>query len=617
MAKENISDLDERGIVEHLSGLFDEACRASKQSRQRQRDDLALSQGMLDDQFSDDDRRHRGAERGYYPIPVFPQMIESVVGQYSANPFGIEISPATAQAKAKATLAQAIVDGVSDRSGFFAQTRLVLRNQCACGVGYFHVLTEQRRGADAVDVKVEAILNPLSVYIDPYSVALDGSDARYVIIASAISQDEAEQKLGSRYYEASNVGTKAMSNLGTIFDRLTQVPVLTAYEMKDGECWCYKTIGNVLAEEPLNLHISSVPIVSAKGCFAWSGGANRYESVGICYRARGAQTALNFANSLLVERLALSTKSEWTADAETIKDFEEEWQNLSHSNPPVLRFDSQPNGIARPAPQKHVAAVELGDVQGAISGYIGYIGAITGVGVSGNDQGNRQMTAEEVLTRSRQSEAVLGSIFENLATAVKGCGRVVLDFLRVTYDGSDVEQKDGTIVHGAQLLPDEFEITTDAGVLTASVRRENVLQMLSLVDKVPGAAASLLPAILENIDADIDEATIQRVQALTAAPSPEQVAAMQKENEALKAQNADLSQKLVGAMADRHATEARVQADLLKTEMNNRNDIEVEAIRQKAENDRAVARIQADYEARIAKLEADMQIALAKANGAI
>lgn len=608
-----LPELDEREVVSHLATLFGEANDASKESRSRMADDLATSQGMLPDQWSKSDREHRGDARAEYSLPVFPQMIESVIGQYSANPFGIQLSPVNSAAKPKMALVQTIVDGVADRSDFFGQTRLVLRNQASCGVGYFHVLTEQREGAEALDVKVEAILNPLSVYVDPYSVALDGSDARYVVIASALSVDAAKEKLGDRYSEGAYQSGVAMEALSSVYDRRSQVPVMTVYEMVSGECWLYKTIGNVLADEPVNLHIPQVPIVAAKGVFAWSTGAKRYESVGICYRALGAQKALNYANSLMMERLALSTKSEWIADAETIAKFEEEWQNLSHENPPVLRYDALPNGEARPAPQKHSSSVELGDVQGAINGYIGAIGSITGVGVDGNSQGNRQMTAEEVLTRARASEAVLGSVFENLAAAVKGCGRVVLSFLRATYDGRAVEGKDGAEIAGVpEIVPSEFEVIVDAGVLTASVRRENVLQLLSLIDKVPNAASTLLPSILRNIDADVDEETAQRVAQLASGISPEQAAALSKENEALKAQLAQLQQQLLDATAERRAVEVKAQADILKTEMNNRNDIEVEAIKQEAENSRAVAKIKADYDTRIAKLEADMRIALAK-----
>jgi len=632
MADEKLNELNENEVVKHLASLFTEASGASKEARVRMANDLASSQGMLGDQWDEDDQKHRGFERAQYSLPVFPQMIESVVGTYSANPFGIQLSPVRSESKPKLTIAQTIVDGVADRSDFFAQTRLVLRNACACGVGYFHVLTEEREDAKSVktaetaetegeerkpllDVKVEAILNPLSVYVDPYSIALDGSDARYVIIASALSCDVAKQKLGERWMEGTRSAGVVMDALASVYARDTQVPVMTVYEMQGGECWCYKTIGNVLAEKPFCLHVKQVPIVSAKGCFAWSSGAKRYESVGLCYRAQGAQKALNYANSLLMERLALSTKSEWTAAWDTIKDHREDWANLSHSNPPVLPYDDIVDGVKHDAPQKHSSAVELGDVQGAIGSYIGAIGSITGVGVDGNDQGHRQMTAEEVLTRSRASEAVLGSIFENLAAAVKRTGRVVLDFLRATYDGKDVEGKDGQLVHGAELLPGEFEVIVDAGVLTASVRRETVLQMLSLIDKVPASAQAVLPAILQNIDADLDEETIERVKALSAAPTPEQVASLQKENEAAKAQIAQLQQQLVDALAQRQAVEVKAKADLLKTEMNNRNDVELEAMKQGGENERTIARIQADYEARIAKLETEVQIALAKLNG--
>ncbi len=610
-----LPQMDEAQVVAHLASLFEEADTSSKESRNRMRNELAMAQGMLGDQWDKNDRKHRGDDdmRAEAALPVFPQMIESVVGTYSANPFGIQLSPVNSAAKPKMSLVQTIVDGVSDRSDFFGQTRLVLRNQCSCGVGYYHVLTERRKGAKALDVKVEAILNPVSVYVDPYSVAMDGRDARYVIVASAISCEAAKDKLGDKWIAASTPGGGAMGALESIYERNKQVPVMTVYEVVNGECWLYKTIGNVLAEEPVNLHIPQVPIVAAKGVFAWDVARNRYDSVGICYRAIDAQKALNYASSLLMERLALSTKSEWTADAETIKDFEGDWENLSHMNPPVLKFDSMPNGEQRPAPQKHTTAVELGDVQGAINGYIGAIGSITGVGVDGNAQGNKQMTAEEVLTRQRASEAVLGSVFENLAAAVKGCGRVVLDFLRATYDGSPVADKSGQMMQAqGEIVPDEFEVIVDAGVLTASVRRENVLQLLSLIDKVPNAASTLLPSILRNIDADVDEETAQRVAQLASGISPEQAAALSKENEALKAQLAQLQQQLLDAMGERRAVEVKAQADLLKTEMNNKNDIEVEAIRQQGENERAIARIQADYEARIQKLEADMQIALAK-----
>lgn len=612
--EKKLTEMDDAEIVKHLSSLFEEADKSSKESRDRMGEDLALSQGMLGDHWTTDDDDHRGNERAKESLPVFPQMIESVVGTYSANPFGIQLSPVNSGVKQKIPFVQTIVDGVADRSNFFGQTRLVLRNQCSCGVGFYHVMTEKRRGADALDVKVEAILNPLSVYVDPYSVALDGSDARYVIIASALSCEAAREKLGNRWFEANSSGS-AMEALSSVYQRDKQIPVMTVYEVVGGECWLYKTIGNVLVDKPVNLHIPSVPVVSAKGCFAWSSNAKRYESVGLCYRARGAQKALNYANSLLLERLALSTKAEWTAVWATIKDHREDWANLSHSNPPVLPYDDVVDGERHDRPEKHSSAVELGDVQSTIQSYIGAIGSITGVGVDGNQQGHRNMTAEEVLTRSRASEAVLGSIFENLAAAVKGCGRVVLALLRATYNGAPVVGKDGKEIPGQNdIIPDEFEIITDAGVLTASVRRETVLQLLSLIDKVPSAAQSLLPSILKNIDADIDDQTIQRIQNLATTLTPEQVQKMQAENEETKATIARLQAELSDALGQRRAVEVRAQADLLKTEMNNRNDVELEAMKQSGENDRLIAKLRTDYETRIADIEAKLNIALSKLN---
>lgn len=601
MADENIEEqpgkVDDRVLVSRIAEYLTQANDADQKMRERMGNDLAFALGTCAEQWTEEDEEHRGKDRGQYALPVFAQMAENIVGIYRTSPIGIDLDPESAQANPKAAQAQAILDGIQSRSDFEKATADALLNAIACGRGYLHALTTKADdGSDRLDIKVESIANPLSVFCDPF--AQSPADMAFCIVAGAISKAQAKSLYGEGV-DLSSDGA-AIKACRAVFISSEEVPVLACYEKRDGEVWLSRLVGNTIVSQD-NLTLPNIPVVPVDGVRAWIGSRRRFEPVGLFHRAEGVQRGINYANSLLIERLALSTKAEWTADGESLDAYRDEWENLSHSNPPVLRYTRWINGIDHGEPKKFPAAVELGDVQSVIASYVALLPAVVGVGVDGIASGNKQMTAEEVLTRARKSEAICGELFGNLASAVKSLGGILLDFLRATHP------------EAADALPTDFEVAVDAGVLTSSVRKENVVQMLALVEKVPTLAQALVPYIADNLDVDFDDATKQRIAALTAAPSPEALQEAQKENEALKAQNAELQQKLVEALASSRDAEIKTRADLLKTQMNNENDLQVEAMKQAGENDRLSARLLAEQQRQIeemrAKLEAVMRAA--------
>ena len=333
----------------------------------------------------------------------------------------------------------------------------------------------------------------------------------------------------------------------------------------------------------------------------------------------------NFAASQMTERLALSPKANYIAPKDAVKANLRTWANSSRTNPAVLTYKDYDEKTKRviPPPQKQDTAVNLGDVSGVITGALNLLGSTTGVdGAFGPGEGPGNMTAEEVLTRSRNAESVLSGIYEALGDAVRQLGRVLVSAVAVNY--GTASERDAVDQNGQTtrmkfssngLIPTEYEVDIDAGPLMASQRKDNVRQLTALMQAAPQLATAIVPAIVQNLDIDDGEQVVQAIAGTAADPA---------EAERLKAENEQLKAELNATRMEALKLQASMRGKLIDSrtklataQMSAENAMNLELLKQQAISEREAAQIASREEIEGQKLEADLLKEQAKAESEI
>lgn len=601
--------------VEELAEIVRSARSAFAKDLKRIKEDLAFACSPMSTKWTGDDGKAFGKDRACVRLPLIGTLIDRATATYSASPYGIAISPFNSANLRNALLLQGVIRGIETRSSARSAYRDALRLALSCGCGYLHAYTVDRSDG-LVDVRIESLPNPTAVVFDQSAAKPDGSDAEFAAFCSRMNKAKAEKTFGEDVCNNSN--DLFFDILGGSFDSETEVPVVTVYRMEGGKAVQYKVVGNKVADR-IDTEIAYMPIVRVTGVPVWT--EERWSWAGIGNRAQGVQRLANFAASQMTERLALSPKANYIAPKKTVKDNFGDWANASRTNPNVLTYedwDKENKRELRP-PERQDTSVNLGDVSGVIGAAQNLLGATTGVdGAFGPGDGPQNMTAEEVLTRSRNAESVLSGIYEALGDSVRQLGRVLLSAVAANYGQereTDIVDQNGaasrTKFSASGLVPTEYEVDIDAGPLMASQRKDNVRQLTALMQAAPSLAQAIVPAIVQNLDIDCGDQIVQAVSAGSGdAAETEQlkakVQALEAELNRTRMEALQLQASMRGKLID---SRTKLATEQMKAE----SAMNLEMLRQQAVNQREAAQIASREEIEGQKLQADLLKEQAKA----
>ena len=614
--------------IDAIKKDIDNAYDAASSTFERCEEDSRLCQWDRQlSQFSETDNSVRGANRATFQFPVLDKFVERIVGGYNQSPYGITYTAMNDTKKAQARILSSVAKGVETRSGAKAVYRTALRGAATTGYGWTHLTTEYNNEEDNsldVSIRIEAIYDYSSVLLDPLSREVDARDARYVAHIDYMSPKEAEDMYGKEVKDYANEGGMFTSKIQQ-GDPDESIPIVTFYEKvtkksmayigEDGDeseepmegyrgkekktvtVRCTKLVGNrIIYDEDMGLKY--LPIVPTYGLPVMIDG--RQEYVGIIHRAKDAQRLLNYSASLAAERLALSPKANYMVSDRSIQGYEELWKNSAKSNIPALvwRDIDTKTGTPIAPPIKVDTAVNLGDVMTSQQSQISLISSITGMSETGmGDMTGRMETATTTLLKSKASETILSTIYENLACSIEQCGRVMLDMISVYYDTdrSVPVVMDGNTSHKEipfsqmDIVPSEYEVASQAGPLLATQRKENAGMLLAVAELMGPSAMAIMPEIIDSIDLDDENGTVKKkVEAIAQmslqaggdpAQTQMQMQQMQMEMDAMRQENAKLQQQLVQEKMSLTKEEISSRTDLLQTQMNNENKLDVERLK--------------------------------------
>lgn len=605
-----IEDLAE--LVRSAKSVFDDDLKRVKR-------DLEFACAPMSDEWTGSDSKAFGKDRACVRIPIIGTLIDRATSTYSASPYGIAVSPFNSENLQNALLLQSVVRGIETRSSARSAYRDALRLALSCGFGYLHAYTVDR-GDGLVDVRIESLPNPLAVIFDSSAVKPDGSDASFAAFCSSMNKDKAEHEFGEDVCGQS--GSLFYELMTGSYDRDTEVPVVTIYRMEDGNAVQYKVVGNKIVDR-IDTEIAYIPVVRVTGVPVWTN--KRWSWAGIGNRAEGVQRLANFAASQMTERLALSPKVNFIGPSRAVKSNIREWAEASRENPSILTYEDwdEKHGREIKPPQRQDTSVNLGDVSGVISGALNLLGATTGVdGAFGPGGGPSNMTAEEVLTRSRNAESVLSGIYEALGDAVRQLGRVLVSAIAANYAQdreADAVGQDGAVskvkFNASTLIPSEYEVDIDAGPLMASQRKDNVRQLTALMQAAPGLAQAIVPAIVENLDITNGEQIVQNI--ASASGDSDEAEQLKAKVQALEAELNQARMEALQLQASMRGKLIDSKTRIAVAQMQGENDLQLEMLKQQATSEREAAKIASQEEIEAQKLQADLAKEQAKADAEI
>ena len=327
-----------------------------------------------------------------------------------------------------------------------------------CGLGGWRILTEYEQNSFYQKIVIKPIPNPLSIW--PDSDAQRMQDMRYCFLGLDISEEEYERRYkkkpessssDSPWYSTSGIRTTEyfwiesdtkkillLSN-GQVVDDYPDlrqqleaqgIQVVREREAEINRCKWAVLDGNTVLQEPQEFPSQFIPIALVTGRPLIDSQGRRYYR-GLVKPAMDAQRLYNFSRTTSAETMALQPKAPFIVADEQLQGYEGLWATANtelHSYLPYRHIDGvSPPGRATPSSPNQAAIAEARMAEEDID-------ATTGVHRS--HLGNLPADSSGKALDTRIEEAQGGTFFfyDNLQSAIKYTGRVLVDMIPRVYD---------------------------------------------------------------------------------------------------------------------------------------------------------------------------------------
>jgi len=448
-------------------------------------------------QWPDNARNARGFgtgdERPCLTVNKSAKHCDMVINDALQNKSSIRVKPVGNEATYEAAQ---ILEGVvrhieyaSDAQSHYARA---FKHQVVSGFGVLRVTTDYAddRTFDQ-DIKITAVPDPLSVFLDPDIQEPDGSDARFAFIFDDMPRDEFEVRypeykdrmvhtalgndegwiaekhvrIAEYFYKVEEKDTLIVftdpttkkqttifksdtkgwaKNLRKILEEQLEDPATKTREVTRTKIkWC-KIIGDEIAEEA-DWAGSTIPVVPVIGHKTVIEG--EMDRKGHIRSMIDSQRMLNYNSSAAIEYGALQTKTPWVAPAAAIEG-QDAWASSNLVNYSVLVYnhlDDDGNPLEKPfrptppmgAPLYQEGMKNASDDMMMVSGQYQ-----ASLGVQGNERSGTAIQA-----RQRQGENATYHFVEHQAQALRRLGKIIIDLIPKIYDTPriiNIMAEDGT-----------------------------------------------------------------------------------------------------------------------------------------------------------------------------
>lgn len=529
-------------LIKEIRDNLEQAWQAERDNRRDAAVDLAFLAG---DQWPDAVRRDReGANRPMLTINCLPQFVRQVTNDIRQSDLSIKALPVDDKSDPElARVYNGIIRQIQYQSSADHVYASAAEHQCACGIGWFRVVTEYvDDSAWDQEIKVKLIRNPLSVYWDPAASVMEFETAMWAAVVEGwpvehfkarypnkavvdveVTGDDAESRLFWRTKEEIRVAeywkkvpyqkTLALLENGETVD-ITEIgeaqaglmPIVKTRKQQAYKIESYLVSGAEVLEGPFQWagkHIPLVPVVGAEVPLEKQ--TIRY---GVIRHARDPQQLYNYERTAFAESIALAPKSPWLVTSKMISAFKSMWQTANSKNHPFLVYDPDPGQPGGPK-REHPPEIPMAYVQASqISN--DDMKRTTGIYDASLGQRSNETSGRAIMARQREGDVANYHFSDNLKRSLEHCGRILLDLIPKVYDNERVVRvlgdddsedmvpinhvvpgmldKAGNPVMINDLSSARFDVRVTIGPSYSTRRVEASDQLMAFLQAIPNAA---------------------------------------------------------------------------------------------------------------------------------
>lgn len=445
-------------------------------NRQAYKDDTLFVRAR--EQWPEAIRKQREAEgRPCLTIDKLGPVIRQVVNDSRQNKPSIKVHPVDSESDPEtATIINGLIRNIEYTSN--ADVAYDTAVECAVGGGFGYI----RIGLDYayddtfdLDIKIERVANPLSVFPDPHSTAADSSDWNDAFIVNRLSREA----FGEQYPKATATDwdSDAWNDTGDWLDSdgvmvaewwHRETVDKTIIKTTDGRVFDEKDLAEdedlalaveagliVIATDKMGQPVRRVvkayrviqrimtgaeilserewpgqyiPIIPVYGDEFWIDGKRYLRS--LINGAKDAQQMQNFWRTAGTELVALAPRVPYIGEEGAFDVDQDRWQTANTKSHPYLEYSA---GSQPPQRQPLDSGVAAGSMQEALNASDD-IKAITGIYDASLGARSNETSGRAIIARQRQGDNSTFNFIDNLSRAIRHTGRVIIDLIPHVYD---------------------------------------------------------------------------------------------------------------------------------------------------------------------------------------
>ena len=631
-------------IVEDALERFKRVSDFEADNRAEALDDLKFAR--LGEQWPHDIRRNRELEgRPCLTINRMPSFIRQVVNDSRQNKPAIKCHPVDSNADPKvADLLNGVIRNIELSSNADIAYDTAIDFAVTCGIGYFRITTDYAHDDTFdMDIMINRLINPFTVYADPDATEGDGSDWRYCFVTEWLDEDDFKVKWPKAEavdFEGNSVGDREGLWIQEgkirvaeywVRDEVTKIIVLlsngqvlgideyeenaeifnaaglTVINKRETKSWEVKQhwIGGNQVLESNDWAGTYIPIVPVYGDEINVDGKKYYHS--LIRHAKDSQRMFNYWRTTSTELVALTPKTPFIGKVGAFDTDISKWNTANSKSHAFIEYDGD-----SPPQRQPFAGAPAGALQEALNASDD-MKSIIGIYDASLGARSNETSGKAIMARQREGDVSTFHFIDNMTRAIRQAGRILVDLIPKVYDkprvlriiGEDKTPKNMQVNQpfvddkGVEKLYDltagKYDVTVEAGASYTSKREEAVVAITELIRSYPPAAPILGDVMVKMMDFPDAEKISNRLKAML----PPQIQKMESEEDGIPPE----AQAIVGQMQ----SQLQQVQQQMQQGMQQFQQMQKENEQLKADKQAEFAKIQSDSQAVMAKIQADLQ----------
>jgi hypothetical protein len=545
----------DESIIDEAKDFLKLCNDADTMNRQEALEDLKFVSGG--DQWPVDLQNSRNLEsRPVLTINKLDGYCRQVTNQQRQQRPRIKVHPTNTQADVKtAEIIEGICRHIEINSNADNAYDTAFDHAVRMGWGYWRVTTDYvKQDSFDQEIFIEAIQNPFTVYFDPNSEAVNGSDADRCLITTMMSKAKFRELYpdsddGSSFTQRgtgdsqSEWITKEDIRIAEYFYTVREPSKLVKLsdgtqgfmdkDMKDRMALAGLTVVDERASykkvikwkkltaieiiEERDWPGSYIPVVPVYGRHIVIG--DKRKKFGMVRHAKDAQRMYNFWQTTVTESVALAPKAKWLMAEGQDEGHETEWAAANIKSFPLLRYkQTDIDGQPAPPPQRLQPEPPPSGVMAASAMINQDIATLMGI-FDPSQQLPGNISGKALNGQQQQVDLTNFDFYDNLTKSIAQTGTIILDLIPKIYDSQRVMRiigADGkadlvninepkqdaqgvyTIMH--DMTVGEYDVVMDTGPGYNSKRQEAVEAMVDMLKVDPALMQQAGDLIFRNMD---------------------------------------------------------------------------------------------------------------------